>query len=188
MLGLSSLILVIIAGAAAAYIASAIAWMVLPHHRSDYARLPDEDGTIATLGRQNLAPGFYNFPHCKDWNELKSETMQIKFDAGPIGFITILPMGVPAMGKNMLQQMIYFIVTGVFIAYVVSLSQAAGADYMSVFRTTGAVAWLAYGFGSIPDSIWYGKPWFNQVKNLADTLFYALMTAGVYGWLWPATA
>ena len=92
------------------------------------------------------------------------------------------------MGKNMLLMISYFVVTGTFIAYVVSLSQAAGADYMSVFRTTSAVAWLAYGFGAIPDSVWYGKPWSNQLKNLADTLFYALITAGAYGWLWPAAA
>jgi hypothetical protein len=188
MLGLTSLLLVILAGAAAAFIASAIAWMVLPHHRSDYARLPDEDGTMAVLGTQDLKPGFYNFPHCKNWDDFKNEGIQKKFADGPIGFITILPSGMPPMGKNMLQQFIYYAVTGVFIAYVVSLSQPAGADYISVFRTTGAVAFLAYGFGSLPESIWYGKPWSVQLKHLADSLFYALMTAGVYGWLWPASA
>jgi len=187
MLSFTSLTLVIIAGAAGAFVASAIAWMVLPHHRSDYARLPNEDGSLAVLGNQGLKPGFYNFPHCASWNELKNEGIRKKFADGPIGFLTILPSGMPPMGKNMLQQFMYFAITGIFIAYVVSLSQPAGADYMSVFRSTAAVAWLAYGFGAIPDSIWYGKPWSNQFKNLADSLFYALITAGVYGWLWPAT-
>ena len=64
MLSLTSLLLVIIAGAAASFVASAVIWMVMPHHRSDYARLPDEDGTLAVLGIQDLKPGFYNFPHC----------------------------------------------------------------------------------------------------------------------------
>lgn len=188
MLTLTSLLLVIIAGAASSLVASAITWMVLPHHRSDYSRLPDEDGTISMLDKQDLKPGFYNFPHCANWDELKNEKIRKKFADGPIGFITIVPSGMPPMGKNMLQQFIYYAMTGVFIAYVVSLSQPAGAEYMSVFRATGAVAWLAYGFGGLPDSIWYGKPWPVQFKNLADSLFYALMTAGVYGWLWPAAA
>ena len=188
MLSLTSLLLVIIAGAAVSFVASAIVWMALPHHRSDYSRLPDEDGTLSVLGGQDIKPGLYNFPHCKGWDELKDETVKKKFEDGPIGFLTILPSGIPAMGKNMLQMISYFVVTGIFIAYVVSLSHRAGADYMSVFRTTSTVAWLAYGFGAIPDSVWYGKPWSNTFKNLADTLFYALVTAGMYGWLWPAAA
>ena len=128
MLSLTSLLLVIIAGAAASFVASAIVWMALPHHRSDYSRLPDEDSTLSVLGTQDMKPGFYNFPHCKGWDELKDETVRKKFEDGPIGFITVLPSGIPAMGKNMLMMISYFIVTGVFIAYVVSLSQAAGAE------------------------------------------------------------
>jgi len=44
---------------------------------------------------------------------------------------------------------------------------------------------LAYGFGSIPESIWFGRPWGNQLKTLIDGLCYGLLTAGVFGWLWP---
>ena len=99
MLSLTSLLLVIIAGAAAAFVASAIVWMALPHHRSDYSRLPDEDGTLSVLGGQNIKPGLYNFPHCKGWDELKDETVKKKFENGPIGFLTILPSG--ANSSNM---------------------------------------------------------------------------------------
>ena len=188
MLSMTSLLIPILVGAVASFIASAIVWMALPHHRSDYKRLPDEDAALGLLGQRNLKPGYYNFPHCKGWDELKDEAVKKKFENGPIGFLAILPSGIPKMGKNMLQMISFFLLAGAFIAYVVSLSHGAGADYMSVFRTTSAVAWLAYGFGAIPDSVWYGKPWSNTFKNLADTLFYALVTAGVYGWLWPTVA
>ena len=61
MLSLTSLLLVIIAGAAASFVASAIVWMALPHHRSDYARLPDEDGTLAMLGGSGFKAGILQF-------------------------------------------------------------------------------------------------------------------------------
>ena len=37
------------------------------------------------------------FPHCDDMKELQSEEMMGKFTQGPVGFMTILPSGPPAM-------------------------------------------------------------------------------------------
>ena len=184
MVSLSDLWLIILAAAALSWIGSAIVWMVLPHHRSDYAALPREDDTIDSL--RGVAPGFYNFPHCKTWEEFKQEEVRDKFRQGPVGYITVVKPGLPPMGRNMVMQVLYFLVTGVLIAYIVGRALPAGADYMSVFRLSGAVAWAAYGFAIIPEGIWYGRPWSNVIKFLADALFYALLTAGVFGWLWPA--
>jgi len=33
--------------------------------------------------------------------------------------------------------------------------------------------------------IWMGKPWSSVIKDLADALIYGLLSAGVFGWLWP---
>ena len=60
-----------------------------------------------------------------------------------------------------------------------------GTHYLQVFRVVGAVSFLAYGFGSIPLGIWMGKPWSSVIKDLADALIYGLLSAGIFGWLWP---
>jgi hypothetical protein len=35
-------------------------------------------------------------------------------------------------------------------------------------------------------SIWYYKSWSATLKSMFDGLVYAALTAGAFGWLWPA--
>jgi len=70
-------------------------------------------------------------------------------------------------------------------AYLTSRTLAPGTHYLQVFRVAGAVSFVAYGFGAIPNAIWMGKPWGSALKDLADALIYGLLSAGVFGWLWP---
>ena len=65
---------------------------------------------------------------------------------------------------------------------------ARGTEYLTVFRLTGTVAWLAYGMAVVPDAIWFGRPWSSIIKTVFDALLYALLTAGVFAWLWPAAS
>jgi len=94
--------------------------------------------------------------------------MQAKFAKGPVAMIAVFPNGMPPMGKLMVQQILFFILGCFFIAYIASLAMPAGADYMQVFRIVSAVAFLTFGWGTIPFSIWYGHPWSTTA------------------WLWPA--
>ncbi len=112
--------------------------------------------------------------------------MKRKFEEGPLSFVTIVPSGVPTMGKPLVLQFLYFLLVGVFVAYVAGRTLAPGTDYLHVFQITGAVAWMAYGFAGIPESIWFGRPWSITLKYMADALVFALLTAGVFGCLWPA--
>jgi hypothetical protein len=48
------------------------------------------------------------------------------------------------------------------------------------------VAFLGYGVGQATNSIWMGVAWSTSLKHIFDGLVYALLTAGVFGWLWPA--
>ena len=34
--------------------------------------------------------------------------------------------------------------------------------------------------------MWNMKPWSMSMKHLFDGLIYGLLTAGVFGWLWPS--
>ena len=71
------------------------------------------------------------------------------------------------------------------VAYVTGRTLAPEAEYLQVFRVAGTVAWLTYGWGRIMESVWFGLPWSQQVKQLFDAMLYALVTAGTFGWLWP---
>ena len=79
---------------------------------------------------------------------------------------------------------VYCVIVSVFAGYVTSRSVGADADYLAVFRLTGTVAFAAYALGLWQDSIWYSRSVSTSVKNTFDGLVYALLTAGVFGWLW----
>jgi hypothetical protein len=186
MVTIVSLWLAILLSAVVVWIASAIIWTVLPHHKSDYKGLPDEAAARAALKPQNLAPGQYNIPHVSSQGALKEPEVRQRFEEGPVGFITILPKGIPSMGKSMVLSFVYYLIISVFVAYLAGRVLTPGTAYLSVFRVCGTVAWLAYGWGVIQDAIWFGRPWSGVIKHLIDTLVYALLTAGMFGWLWPA--
>ncbi len=44
---------------------------------------------------------------------------------------------------------------------------------------------MAHFLGTIPESIWFGRPWKSVGLQLIDALLYALLTGGTFGWLWP---
>ncbi len=67
MVTIASLWLSLLLATVLVWIASALVWMVLPHHKSDYRRLPDEDGARAAL-TPDLAPGQYMIPHLTEWD------------------------------------------------------------------------------------------------------------------------
>ncbi len=69
---LLSVWLPILVSSIAVFVASFLAWMVLPHHRSDWSKLPDEDGLISALSSGGVKPGQYMFPFCSGSREMKS--------------------------------------------------------------------------------------------------------------------
>jgi len=186
MISIFSLWLPILLSAVFVFIASALVWMVLPHHKSDYKGLPNEDAERETLTPQNIPPGQYDIPHIQSPDTIKDPEVKKKFDDGPVGFFTVLPSRVPNMGKNMVLSFVYYLVVGILVSYVASRFLEPGVEYLKVFLLVGVVTWLTYGFGVIQDSIWFGKPCSSVIKHLFDSLIYALLTAGVFGWLWPS--
>jgi len=183
MITILSLWLPILLSAVIVFLASMIVWPTL--HRSDYKGLPDEKAAVKALKPQNLQPGMYNIPNIPGRADLKKPEVIKKFEEGPIGFLTVLPNGVPGMGKNLLLSFVYYLVIGIFAAYLAGRTLPAGAEFTTVFRLTGTVAWLAYGMAIIPEAIWFGRPWKAVGKTLIDALIYGLLTAGLFGWLWP---
>lgn len=186
MVYLSSLWLPIAVAAVLVFIASSILHMVLRYHRTDYSKLPDEGKLLAAMRQAGVGPGNYHFPHCADPKQMGSPEMVEKFKQGPIGLLNVLPSGPPTMGKHLAFWFVYCLVIGVFVAYLTGRTQGPGAEYLAVFRVAGATAFLGYAGAAAQESIWKGQTWSTTIKNLFDGLIYGLLTAGVFGWLWPS--
>ena len=185
MVPLTALWLPILLSAVIVFVASSIMHMVLAYHKSDYRKLPDEDRVTDALRSAGVTPGrVYFFPHYP-FKEMKSAPVVEKLKRGPVGFLTLLPSGPPAMGKNLLQWFLYCIVIGIFAAYLASRTLALGTAYLEVFRIVGTAAFLGFGAAHAQESIWAGRSWVVTFKHIFDSLIYALLTAVTFGWLWP---
>ena len=184
MVPLTALWLPILLSAVIVFVASSIMHMLLPYHRSDYQRLPDEDKTLAALRAAGLKRGLYIFPFCTH-KEMKLPAAIEKYKQGPVGMMTVLPSGPPFMPKFLGMWFVYCLIIGFFVAYLTGRTVMHGAPYLAVFRVAGAAAFLAYGLGHLSNGIWKGQTWSVTIKEVTDGLVYGLLTAGTFGWLWP---
>ena len=167
------------------FVASSVLHMVLPIHKGDYKKLAGEDALTSAL-RGQVAPGDYMFPWSGSMKEMSSPEMVKKLEQGPVGNMTIIPSGPFNMGRNLLQWFLYCVLIGTFVAYTGMFALPPGSEYGRVFQVTGAAAVLGYAFASIPNSIWKGVSWSTTGRFVVDGVLYALVTAGTFGWLWPA--
>lgn len=185
MVSIVSLWLPILVSAVLVFVASSIIHMALPYHKSDYKRLPNEDKFNDAMRGVTIPRGDYLFPHATSFKDAASPEMQKKFESGPVGFMTIMPNGVPQMGKPLIIWFIYSLGVGLFAGYVGSATLPAGVDYLKVFQVVGATAILGYSAAHVSQSIWKGQPWPATAKHVFDGVIYGLLTAGTFGWLWP---
>jgi hypothetical protein len=191
MVGIPALWLPILLSAVIVFVASSIIHMVLPWHKHDYAKLPDEDGTLDALGRLSIPPGEYMFPSPGgDMKVMRSDAFKAKMLKGPVGMINIfppLPESNPlGMGRQLTQWFVYCLVVGVFAAYIAGRALQPGADYLQVQRFAGCTAFVGYTLALWQRSIWYRQPWSIVLKDTVDGLVYGLLTGGTFGWLWPS--
>jgi hypothetical protein len=167
------------------FVASSIIHMVLPIHKSDYHRLPEEDKVLEAIRAANLIPRqLYHFPYTTHKDMKSPETVE-KFKRGPVGMITLIKSGPPAMGAFMGQWFAYCLLIGVFVAYLTGRTKGVGTPYLEIFRVAGTTAFLGYAGAVIQDSIWKGQSWVVTFKSIIDGLIYGMLTAGTFGWLWP---
>jgi hypothetical protein len=185
MVTLGILLLPVLVSAVICLLAGFVLWMVLPLHKGDFRPFADEASVAEAVRRQNLPPGQYIMPYCTDPKQMNDPAMQARYAQGPNGYLVLGRPGLPSIGKNLALTFLYHAVVIFFIAYIVAHSLPAGREYLEVFRVVGAIAFLAYGAAVIPGGIWYGRPWGPIWREVLDGLVYALLIAGVFGWLWP---
>ena len=180
---IAALWVAILGSAIAVFIVSAIVWMVLPHHKSDFKPIPNEEATRAAM--KGIPPGQYNLPHIADRAAMASAESKRKMEEGPMALMNVLPNGMPNMGKQLGIWFIFCILVSIVVAYVVSRTLPASVAFTEAFRVAGTVAWLTYGFGSVQESIWFGRPWSMTIKMLVDALAYGIATGLCFGFFWP---
>jgi len=180
---LISLWLPILVSAVVVFLASAAIWNFLRYHDSDWRKLPDEESARAAL--KGAAPGHYSVPYAESSAGRNNPEWQDKYRQGPAAMLTVLPHGSLAMGKQLTLWMVYCLAVSFMVAYVVSVTLPAGTDYLRVFRVAGTVAVLTYAGAAPMHGIWFGQQWSATAKDILDGLIYGLLTAGVFGWLWP---
>jgi hypothetical protein len=187
MIPLTGLWIPLLLSAVVVFFASSIMHMLLTYHRTDYRALPNEDHVTDAMRSASVTPGrVYYFPFFA-FKDMKSAPVLEKLKRGPVGFLTVLPSGPPAMGKSLVQWFLYCVVISLFAAYLSGRLLAPGTAFLQVFRVVGTVAFLGYGGAQAQESIWSGRSWVVTLKHLFDNLIYALLTAAIFGWLWPSS-
>jgi hypothetical protein len=181
-----SLWIPILLAAVLVFVGSSVIHMVLTYHRNDFGKLPKEDEIMAALRPFAIPPGEYVMPYAGGSAAMKSPDYQDKLTKGPVAFLSVLPSGSWSMGASLLQWFLYAVLVGIFAAYITGRTLGPGAPYLDVFRFAGTTAFLGYALALLQASIWYKRAWSTTLKSVFDGLIYALLTAGAFGWLWPA--
>ena len=185
MTGMHALWIPIVVSAVFVFIASSLVHMALPWHKSDYGKVPDEDGVLNALRPFNIPPGDYFFPRPESNADMSSPAFKARMEKGPVVVMTVRPNGAWSMGQTLGSWFVYSLVMSFFAAYVAGRALPMGANYLHVFRFVGVAAFLGYSAALWQMQIWYGRSMTTTVKSTIDGLLYACLTAGTFGWLWP---
>lgn len=186
MVPLMSLWMPIVLGAVLVFVASSLIHMVIKYHDSDYGRVPKEDELMEAMRDAGVTPGDYVVPCPEGSSGMNDPAFIEKWSKGPAALVTVMPSGPPTMGLQLALWFVYSLLISVVSGYVAGRALGPGAEYLAVFRFTGTVAFAGYSLALLQNSIWYHKKWSSTLKSFFDGFIYALLTAGAFGWLWPA--
>ncbi|MFQ5549955.1 MAG: hypothetical protein ACE5FJ_01810 [Gemmatimonadales bacterium] len=167
------------------FIASFVLWALLPYHTKEWRALPDEERLTAAMRDAGLQPGQYSMPFEPDQKKLADPAVQEKFTRGPVGFLYVRPSGLPAMGRPIVQQIFLILAVMITVAYLLTRTLDAGADYLQVFRVAGTITWVAFSVGHVQSAVWFAHSWSDAFKNVGDSLVYAVLAGGAFGAFWP---
>jgi len=185
MVPLSALWLPILLSAVFVFVVSSIIHMFLPYHKSDFAELPAEAEVMDALRKFNIPPGEYAVPRAGSMKEMSSPEYIEKLNKGPVAFMTFMPNKQPSMTGSLIGWFVYSVIVSLLAAYIVSNLAGPEAGYRTIFRFISAAAFMGYALALWQNTIWYKRKLSTTLKSTFDSLIYALITGGTFGWLWP---
>ena len=170
----------ILATGLATHIMSTLAWMVLPHHKSDWQEIPAQDELLDLVEKNSVPPGQYLYPYADNPQEMKREEYQKKVNRCR-GTITVWEKP-PNMGIAIGQTLGFFMIAAFCIGYLASLALLPGAEFMKVFQFAMTAGLLVHCAGIFPGVFWFKR---KIAMDLIDKVAYALVTGLVFAALWP---
>ncbi len=176
---LLALWLPIILSAVALFFASFIAWMVLPHHQSDYQRLEDEDRVMQAIRSLNLKEGSYVFPFMSH-QDAKDPAKLERYTNGPRGAIHLWKF--PNMGRNLGLTFLHFLLIATVAAYIGWASIGPGAGFWKAFQILGAIGVLVFASNGQLNAVWFPR---RTANDLVDGIAYGIIMGLIFGLLWP---
>jgi len=169
----------------AVFIVSSLIHMVSPWHKNDYPSLPNEDAFRKAFSALNIPPGDYFVPKPDTRAQMRDPAFIAKVNEGPRVIMTVQPNGMGSLAQPLIWWFVYCLVVSLLAGHVAFGALHAGASYPVVFHTVGLAAFAGYSLALWQARIWFGKSLSVTVKGTIDGLIYAIVTAGVFGWLWP---
>ncbi len=186
---LHDLWLPILLSGVAVWVASALAWMAIGHHRKDRDPIPGgkEREFMDTIKRLNIPPGNYGFPDFCQHHDLppkeRKEAMKALYNTRPMGMLRV--WGEVNMGVNMFLTFLFYLITSMVIAFLAAGALPHGASFATVFHLCSLAGILAYCFATFPGDLWYQLKHRAMLMCWIDGIIFGLITGLIFAWLWP---
>ena len=177
----------IVLSAVGVWVASAVIWMALPHHKKDHDKLPDEGAFIAALKSLNIPPGNYGYPYFGDRSQCNTPEAKKAFQEGPLGMLCAWKPGM-GMGKSMVLTFMVYLVISTLIGYLCWHVFRHGAplpaqhSFADVMQISGTAGVLAYSFAFLPSGIWFQTKPRALAMCVIDGVVYGLLTGAIFAW------
>lgn len=181
---LFALWLPILLSSVAVFVVSSLIHMMSPWHKDDYPGVPDEDAFGNAIRPLSIPPGDYMVPRPLKRNDMNTPEFKEKVNRGPNVMMTVIGNGPRPMGRYLGGWFAYVLVVTLFAAYVAGSILPAGAGY-GIHKYIATTAFTGYVLALWQMSIWYHRKWSTTLKATLDGLIYAVVTALIFGWLWP---
>lgn len=185
MMWLAQLWLPIVLSAVLVFVVSSLVHMVLKYHNADYRKFSNEDEVRAAITKGTPGPGQYILPYVIGASSMADPVVAQKLTEGPNALVLLRRPGLPKMGSFLGQWFVYLLVISALVALVGAHTISRGAGQHYIFHVIALVSFLAYGGSHAQAAIWRGQPWAVTLKDLFDSLLYALVTAATFMLLWP---
>lgn len=180
-MSLSDLWLPILLAGLATHILSTLFWMVFPHHKPEWKRVPVEDDLMDFLQQRQVPADQYMFPFASSGREAGSEQFKAK-QAKCRGMLVLWERPLE-MGPAIVKTLLFFLFASFSIGYVATLSLPAGADFARVFRFVTTVGLLTHVYAKFPNVFWFRM---RVATHVMDGIAYAIATGLIFAALWPA--
>ena len=100
----------VLVSAVAVFVLSSIIHMVIPWHKNDYPKLPNQDAAMDALRALNIPDGEYMAPRPDSREQMSSPEFQAKAERGPQFILNIKTGGKFSMATPLIGWFVYCVV------------------------------------------------------------------------------